>query len=162
MLQKKRSMTCTCMTAVSRIGQKEDKTNAHITPIKDATYRTKVPWTVYSGAPKTMLAGKHLGWILGKNPDMKLRRSNMRFRPYSTDEAIPLLGMCDVKLRSKRGKTVKTRIYVAEGEAESLLGRQDAINLGILMINPDGDEPDKTDRLRCITPEILEEMTTVG
>ena len=48
--------------------------------------------------------------------------------------------MCDVKLRSIKGKTVKTRIYVAEGKAESLLGRQDAMDLGILKTSPDGDK----------------------
>ena len=109
-----------------------------------------------------MLAEKHLFWVLGKNPKVKLCHSNVSFGPYSTKKKIPLLGMFDVKLRSKRGKTVKTRVYVAEGENESLLGRQDAIDLGILQINPDGDDPDGEDRLRCITPEILEETKTTG
>ena len=55
--------------------------------------------------------------------------------------------MSDVKLRSKKGKTVKTNIYMAEGETESLLGPQDAMDLGILKISPDEDGGDEENRL---------------
>lgn len=111
----------------------------------------------------TMLSEKHIGWVLGKNPDVHLKHSNMTFRPYSTDREIPLLGMCDMRLWNENGKTIPMRVYIAEGEEESLLGRQDAINLGILRINLDGDEPeDNVNKLRCITPELLKDVKTTG
>ena len=148
---------------VGRVGENMDRADVHLTPTQHAEYQTKIPWTVDSGAPKTMLAERHMGWVLQKNQEVQLKRSNVRFRPYNTDKVIPLLGMCYVKLRNKKGKSVTTRIYVVEGETESLLGRQDAIDLGILRISPDGDEAeDEENRLRCITPEIFKAPITTG
>ena len=83
---------------INKIGNSDEKAQVHITPAEDAEYRTKVPWTVDSGAPKMMLAEKHL--------------------------------IC--------------------------------IDLGILRIDPEEDDPDGEDRLRCITPEILRETKTTG
>ena len=51
----------------------------------------------------------------------------------------------DVKLTNNKGKSIKTKVYVTEGQTESLLGKEDGIALGILKINPDGDEPDEKD-----------------
>ena len=76
---------------------------------------------------------------------MKLRHTNVRFKPYSTDTTVPLLGCMDVKLTNNKGKSIKTKVYVTEGQTESLLGKEDGIALGILKINPDGDEPDEKD-----------------
>ena len=148
---------------VGRVGGDMDRADVHLTPTQHAEYRTKIPWTVDSGAPKTMLAEKHLGWVLQKNPEVQLRRSNVRFRPYNTDKVIPLIGMCDIKLRNKKGKTVTTEIYIVEGETESLLGCQDAIDIGILKISPDGDEAElEENRIHCITPEILKDPIMTG
>ena len=54
--------------------------------------------------------------------------------------------------------------YIAKEETESLLGKEDAINLGILKINPDGEGPenDEHEKVRCITPEILKEEIESG
>ena len=56
---------------ISKVGTtKQKKSDIQCTPTDHATYRTKIPWTVDSGAPKTMLAEKHLTWILAKNPEV--------------------------------------------------------------------------------------------
>lgn len=62
-------------------GRKGDRTEVQITPIDGAPYRTKVPWTIDSGVELTMLSEKHFGWVLGKNPDVEVRHSNVSFRP---------------------------------------------------------------------------------
>ena len=38
----------------------------------------------------------------------------------------------DVKLTNNRGKIHLTRVYVTKGQQESLLGKEDAIALGLL------------------------------
>ena len=42
--------------AVSKIGTTDSKADVQIMPADNVTYWTKVPWTVDSGMPKTMLA----------------------------------------------------------------------------------------------------------
>ena len=63
----------------------------------------------------------------------------------------------DVKLTNNRGRTHFTRLYVTKGQQESLLGKEDAIALGLLK---DGDYPDE--KVRCITPEHLHDIITDG
>ena len=148
------------VVTVGHMGAKEDKVSVGLTPTNNATYRTKVPWTPDSGAPKTLLSSKHFGWILAKNPEVRLRQSKMRFRPYSIGEVVPLLGECEVKMTHTKNKAIKTTVYVVDGEKESLLGKQDAIKLGIIKLDPEGDAPDnEKDRLRCVTPEVLRCIT---
>lgn len=77
-----------------------------------------------------MLSEKHYGWILAKNPEVCLKKTKVRFRPYSTGEVVPLLGACEVRLTNSQNKSIKTEVFVVEGEGESLLGKQDAIDLG--------------------------------
>ena len=85
------------------------------------------------------------------------------------------LGCCNVKLRNEMGKAITTTVYVTEHEKESLLGKEDAIKFGILKISPKGELEDAQEekaqhvidseekmRLRCITPQILEEIKTEG
>ena len=57
---------------------KQETTTIRVTPTV-TQYRTKVPWVVDSGVEKSMFTEKYLGWILTKNPDTKLHRSNISF-----------------------------------------------------------------------------------
>ena len=91
---------------VSRLGDAQDSAHIQITPTENASYRTKVPWTVDLGVKKTLLSEKHFTWILDKNPEVKLKHTRVRFKPYSTDETVPLLGCCDVRLTNNKGKAV--------------------------------------------------------
>lgn len=155
---------------VSDMSANRERVEVKITPA-GAAYKTKVRWTPDSGAPKTMLAGKHFGWILAKNPETRLHRTNVRFRPYSTADVVPLLGVCEMTLSNEEGKAIKTDVYIVDGEQESLLGKQDAIDLGIIKLNPRGDKPDKSNNrlqvispefMGCITPEILDDQVKDG
>ena len=67
-----------------------------------------------------------------------------------------------VKLRNNRNKVITTKVYVTEGQRESLLGKDDATSLGILKIDKDGDPPEEEQKVRCITPEPLKEPIKEG
>ena len=151
------------LLTVGKLGDEGDKTYVRITPT-NAEYRTNVPWTTDSGVQKTLMAEKHFSWMLEKNPEMKIQRSNVRFKPYSSEVTVPLLGCCEVRLTNNKGRNIKTKVYIAKEETESLLGKEDAIKLGILKINPDGEGPenDEHEKVRCITPEILKEEIESG
>ena len=74
------------------------------------------------------------------------------------------MGCCDVKLRNNKDKVVVTRVYVTKGQHESLLGKDDAIALGILKLDRDGDTPETEapEAVRCITPEVLKDPIEIG
>ena len=90
-----------------------------------------------------MISEKDFGCILAKNPNVAIRRSYMRFRPYMTGRIIPLIGECDVILTNDHNKKLKTTVYIVEGGNESLLGKEDATKLGIIRIDRRGTPPDK-------------------
>ena len=149
---------------VNKVGPQEEPTTVTITPSQDAQYRTKVPWTTDSGVQKTLLAEKHYWKIRSHNPNIKLRHTKVKFRPYSTNAYVPLLGSMDIRLTSSNGMTHKTRVYVTEGQKESLLGKEDATALGILRIEPGGYKPNgaPVQPVRCITPEIKDKPIKAG
>ena len=89
-----------------------------------------------------------------------MRHTSVKFRPYSTNMTVPLLGSMDLKLTNNRGKTHLTRVYVKKGQEESLLGKEDAIALGLLKLSKDGDYPDEP--VRCITTETLHDLIKDG
>ena len=70
----------------------------------------------------------------------------------------------EVRLTSSNGMTHKTRVYVTEGQSESLLGKEDATALGILRIEPGGYGPNgaPVHPVRCITPETKDEPIKAG
>ena len=117
---------------LGRLEAEREHVDVMATPTDNGRYRTKIKWTADTGAPKTMLSEKHFGRILGKNPEMKIRRSNVKFRPYSTGKVVPLIGECEMKLTNEENYTIQTTVYIVEGEHESLLGRDDAKSLGII------------------------------
>ena len=126
---------------VNKLGPTQEPTTIGLTPTENAKYRTKVPWTTDTGVLKTLLSEKHFWKIMDHNPDVKLRHTKIRFRPYSTKAEVPLLGKMKVKLTNNNGYQTNTTVYVTKGQTESLLGREDAIDLGIIQINPDRRKP---------------------
>ena len=104
-----------------------------------------------------------------ENADFKMKVK------WTTDSGVqntvPLLGCCSVKLTNERGKAIKTTVYVTEHKTESLLGKEDAIKLGIMKINPKGEAEDSQEEkarhvidnegelhLRCITTRVQPEL----
>ena len=91
---------------------------------------------VDSGCRKTLIPYCQYSTPLGP-----LRPSQIRLRPYGTSEHLTVKGESTVKLQSANGAEHQTTIYVVEGHlAEPLLGDEDAKALGILVINPGGNQ----------------------
>ena len=111
------------------MGPAADSKFVKTTPTNNATYRTNVPRTIDSRVEKSLLSEKHLSWILTKNPNIQVSMSNIRFKPFSLDKIVPLIGCIEMRLTNNKGRTVKTTIYIVKGEEESLLGKQDGIKL---------------------------------
>ena len=67
-----------------------------------------------------------------------------------------------MNLTNEENHTIKTTVYIVEGERESLLGKEDAIKLGIISVNPKGKKPNGQDTVGCITPETLKDPIKEG
>ena len=129
-------------------------------PSQDAQFRIRVPWTTDSGVRKSLLLEKHYWKLRSHNPDIKLRHTNVKFQPYSTNATVPLLGSMDVKLTNNRGKTHVTRVCVTKGQEEFHLGKEDGIALGLIKLSKDSDYQDEL--VRCITPEVKDDIIVKG
>ena len=49
------------------------------------------------------------------NPGIVLKENTIKFRPYSTDEEVPIIGKCKATLKNKGGWRHDTTIYVVDG-----------------------------------------------
>ena len=145
---------------LNKLSSQKDPTFVLVTATSDSQFWTRVPWTTDSGVRKSLLSEAHYWKLRSHNPNVKLRKTNVKFRPFSTNTTVPLLGSMDVKLTNNHGRTHLTRLYVTKGQQESLLGKEDAIALGLLKLSKDGDYPDE--KVRCITPEHLQDIITEG
>ena len=66
-------------------------------------------------------------------------KTRIKFRPYGTDIQLPIKGRAKVWLTAKAGAQIQTWVYINDDDTEtSLLGKRDAIRLGIVTITPDG------------------------
>ena len=104
------------LEGLNKLGKQDDPTFVRVTPTQDAQYRTRIPWTTDSGVRKSLLAEKHYWKIRSHNPDTKLRHTKVKFRPYSTNTTVPMLGSMQVRLTNNNGKVHKTTIYVTKGQ----------------------------------------------
>ena len=63
-----------------------------------------------------------------------MQEEKVRFRPYGTDGHLPVLGVVHVKLQCRAGKRKHANLYVVRGQKESLLGKRDGEDLGIISV----------------------------
>ena len=82
---------------VARVQGEEKHVKVAVTPIL-GDRRVSVPWIADSGVRLSIISEKHMKGVVSKNPQTKLLTSNVRFRPYSTDTLVPLLGKCSIFL----------------------------------------------------------------
>ena len=89
-----------------------------------------------TGVSKTILNSND--WLQIKH-SCKFVKTTKSFRPFGTSYKLPIKGKAKVKLTSLQGATIKTYVYVLDNDKEqSLLGKQDAIRLGIIQFKPQG------------------------
>ena len=70
----------------------------------------------------------------------KLKKNKTRFVPFGTNRRLECVGRSKVKIKAVAGAVLKTIAYVIRGVNESLLGRTDAVRLGIIEFHPEGLE----------------------
>ena len=97
-----------------------------------------IKWLPNCGVRKTLVAEKHFRYVAKANPGLVLKENTIRFRPYSTDKEVPIIGKCKAVLSNEAGGDHVTTIYVVDGGEESLLGKEDAQALGIIHLSKRG------------------------
>ena len=103
-----------------------------------APQEVKIKVDTDTGVRKTILNRKD--WFKIKD-DAVMVKTKIRFRPYGTNEQLPIRGRAKVQLRAKAGATIITYVYINDDDTEtSLLGKRDAQRLGIVKINLRGEE----------------------
>ena len=98
---------------------------------------TKTHVFVDSGCKKTLLPTTHFKSSMGE-----IKESQIRLRPYGTDQHLQVKGELQVTITAGNGAQVATTVYIVDGHLlEPLLGDEDAKALGILSIKPLGKCP---------------------
>ena len=136
--------------------EQEEQIAVFIKP-RQGKNRLEVKWTADSGVRRTLLAEKHWKQIKKENPATRLEKSRIIFKPYSSEEEVPILGKVRVSLKSLGGHKTRSTAYVVKGETESLLGKIDAMELGIIKLDPRGKEV-----IRRISPVKKERIPDKG
>ena len=71
----------------------------------------------------------------------RLIPTKVKLRPYGTKDCLEVKGRAKVELQAARGQTFETFVYVVKGhQVEALLGLEASVALGILSINPQGED----------------------
>ena len=69
----------------------------------------------------------------------ELKKTKLRFRPYGTNQYLPIRGRAAVSLTAEAGAMIETEVYVNQDRSEeSLLGEKGAERLGIVTVRPEG------------------------
>ena len=91
-----------------------------------------------TGVSKTIL--NKIDWEKIQS-ECKLVKTKIRFRPWGTTEQLPIMGRAKIRMEAKAGASIVTYVYPSRGEKDtSLLGKKDAVRLGIVHINLQGDK----------------------
>ena len=102
----------------------------------------KVKLLIDSGVHKTLLSEEQWRQVQmdrrGSRP--KLLKNKVRLVPYGTDKSLEVLGRAICTLTAAAGARVETVVYVLKNVKESLLGLKDGEDLGIIKIQPEGEQ----------------------
>ena len=150
--------------------KKDDLVDIRVTPTQGGTKSANIKWLPDCGVRKTLVAEKHFRYMAKANQRIVLHENNIKFRPYSTDEEVPIIGKCKVTLKNRGGWEHETTIYVVDGGEESLLGKQDALALGIIHLDKIGKrasgstttKPHEQEDVARITPQVKDAPVKQG
>ena len=67
-----------------------------------------------------------------------LKKNRQKFVPFGTNRKLECIGRSVAVLEAKAGAKIKTMVYVIRGVSECLLGKTDAVKLGIVKFHPEG------------------------
>ena len=102
--------------------------------------KAKIKLVVDTGVSRTLLSEE--AWLKLKphkgERDPKLSKCKRKFVPFGTNGKLECIGMSKAVLEAKAGAKCKTMVYVIRGVAENLLGKTEAVRLGIVEFYPEG------------------------
>ena len=127
--------------AVQKMQESEDKETIFcklkVAGGKDQTVNSKIKLATDTGVKKTIL--NSLDWERIRD-GCHLVKTNLKFRPYGTNQRLPIRGRARVMMRAEAGAQIMTYVYVNDNDTDtSLLGEKDALRLGIVKINLRGE-----------------------
>ena len=112
---------------------------------------------VDSGCRRTLIPKAMYNRKMGE-----IKPTHVRFRPYGTNKTLKCYGEINSTIKTNSGATQKTTAYIVEGhQAEPLLGKEDAVNLGILVINKDGKELEEPEQVQLVANDIRAQGITI-
>ena len=79
--------------------KKDNLVDIRVTPSM-GTKSVNIKWFPDCGVKKTLVAEKHFRYVAKANPNLILRENTIKFRPYSTNEEVPIIGKCKATLRN--------------------------------------------------------------
>ena len=89
-----------------------------------------------TGVSKTIV--NYSDWKIISNGSQIVKTSK-KFRPYGTPIFLNIIGKCKVQMRAENGARIDTWMFIHKSNSEkSLLGKEDAIKLGIVTLNLKG------------------------
>ena len=102
--------------------------------------KAKMELVVDTGVGRTLISEK--AWLKLKphkgERDPLLKRNDRKFVPFGTDGKLECIGRSKATLEATAGAKVTTIVYIIRGVSENLLGKSDAVKLGIVEFRPDG------------------------
>ena len=101
-----------------------------------------------TGVNKTLICEKDWKKMVKADPLLKAKRCRVKFTPYGTEVDLPMIGRTKAVLSNGIGGKISTIVYIVRDSSQSLLGRFDAEDLGIVQINPLGSNTVGVGKLR--------------
>ena len=126
------------VTTVGRVKNKGESTILTEIEISDINGEggKEIELATDTGVSKTILNRKDWEKIQNR---CKLIGTKIRFRPWGTQEQLPIMGRAKIQMRAKAGAVITTYVYPSRDEKDtSLQGKKDAVRLGIVHINLEG------------------------
>ena len=125
---------------VSKVENKDYKESIHcrlkVTSHEYDKFEARMKLATDTGVRKTILNRPDWEKIQDK---CQLVKAKLRFRPYGTEVRLPIRGRAKVQLKAKAGATFTMYVFINDSDKDtSLLGKNDAIRLGIIKINLKG------------------------
>ena len=67
-----------------------------------------------------------------------MKINKRKFVPFGTNGKLECIGRSNAVLEAEAGAKLTTMVYVIRGVSENLLGKSDAVKLGIVEFHPEG------------------------
>ena len=130
-------------TAVRAVSNKsEEEVTLTIRAVDSGTQSKKaqVEMVVDTGVSRTLISEE--AWKLLKphkgDKDPRLKINRRKFVPFGANGNLECIGRSKALLVAEAGASIETIVYVIRGVSECLLGKTDAVKLGIITFRPEG------------------------